>query len=102
MALDKDKTFLTNLDVANDLSALAMLREDGPISLWISSPIGSPPRKYSPDPFATRSVLNSPKLAFSPDRKHILLFINSGDRGREEAWLDASYRRLELFDRPDA
>jgi len=26
-------------------------------------------------------------MAFSPDRKQILLFINSADRGREEAWL---------------
>jgi serine/threonine protein kinase len=87
MALDKDKTILQDLDVANDASASAMLHEDGPVSLWISSPIGSAPKKYSPDPFATRSVLNVPALAFSPDRKQILLFINSGDRGREEAWL---------------
>jgi Tol biopolymer transport system component len=86
MALD-DKTLRTNPAVANDVSAAAMLRADGPISLWISSPIGSPPKKYSPDPFATKSVLNNPTLAFSPDRKQILLFINSGDRGREEAWL---------------
>src|SRR5262249_47384457 len=78
---------LMNTTVANDASAAAMMREDGPVSLWISSPIGSPPKKYSPDPFATRTVLNRPTLAFSPDRKHILLFINSGDRGREEAWL---------------
>jgi Tol biopolymer transport system component len=87
MSLDKDKTLLTNMVVANDTSAAAMLREDAPVSLWISSPIGSAPKKYSPDPFATRSILNTPRMAFSPDRKHILLFINSGDRGREEAWL---------------
>jgi len=87
MALDKNKTILQDIDVANDASASAMLTEDGPVSLWISSPIGSAPKKYSPDPFATRSVLNAPTLAFSPDRKQILLFINSGDRGREEAWL---------------
>jgi Tol biopolymer transport system component len=87
MTLDKDKTLMRSVGVASDGSAAAMLNEEGPLSLWISSPIGSPPQKYSPDPFSTRSVLNQPTLAFSPDRKHILLFVNSGDRGREEAWL---------------
>jgi Tol biopolymer transport system component len=86
MALNKE-TLLTNAVVTNDVSAAAMLRVDGDISLWISSPIGSPLKKYSPDPFATKTVLNNPTLAFSPDRKSILLFMNSGDRGREEAWL---------------
>lgn len=86
MAVDENKAIL-QIDVANDASAMVMLQQDGPVGLWISSPIGSALKKYSPDPFATRSVLNAPTLAFSPDRKQILLFINSGDRGREEAWL---------------
>jgi len=102
MALDNDKTILQA--VAKDVSAAAMLVKNGPVSLWISSPIGSPPKKYSPDPFATRSVLNEPTLAFSPDRKQILLFINSGDRGgREEAWLlpypaDPSHPPRRIFE----
>ncbi|HEY2383801.1 MAG TPA: protein kinase [Terriglobia bacterium] len=87
LALDTDKVRFKTVDVTNDGSAAAMLRDDDEWGLWISSPLGSPARKYSPDPFATRSLLNRPTLAFSPDQKHILLFINSGDRGHEEAWL---------------
>ncbi len=86
MELLKTDIFST-VDVANDLSAAVMLRNDGEINLWFSSPIGTPAKKYGPAPFATKSFLNRPVMAFSPDRKHILLFINSGDRGREEAWL---------------
>src|SRR5262249_20955330 len=87
MPVDRNKIFLSYITVASDLSAAAMLCDEGQGSLCISAPVGSPPKKYGPDPFATRSILNRPVLAFSPDRKQILLFMNSADRGREEAWL---------------
>ena len=63
------------------------IADDGKQGVWISAPLGSALKKYEPDPFATQGVYNRPNLAFSPDRKHILFFLNSGDRGREEAWL---------------
>jgi eukaryotic-like serine/threonine-protein kinase len=76
------------LEIAADSSAAAIMRaNEGKNGLWISSPLGSPLKKYSPEPFATATLLNLPRIAFSPDRKQILLFMNSGDRGREEAWL---------------
>jgi eukaryotic-like serine/threonine-protein kinase len=59
---------------------------DGRNSIWVSSPPGGPVQKYSPDPFATHAVFNTPQLGFSRDGKQILLFVN-GDSRREEAWL---------------
>ena len=103
MTVDESKAFLPGAAVANDASAAAILiQKDGPMGLWISSPIGSAAKKYSPDPFATRSVFNWPALAFSPDGKKILLFIDSGDRTHEEAWLmpypaDPSHPPRQIF-----
>jgi serine/threonine protein kinase len=95
-------TNFTTVDITNDLSAAAMLRNDGKSSLWISSPLGSPVKKYGAEPFASATMLNVPRLTFSPDRKKILLFMNSGDRGREEAWLipypaDPSHPPRQIF-----
>ncbi len=75
--------------IANDFSAAALLHSEsgGKIGVWISAPVGAPLKKYVPDPFATQIIYNRASLAFSPDKRHILLFLNSGDRGREEAWL---------------
>jgi Tol biopolymer transport system component len=55
-------------------------------TVWISSPPGSEPKRYGPDPFAASAVFNTPTLEFSPDGKHLLLIVNGG-RGGEEAWL---------------
>ncbi len=52
----------------------------------ISDPLGSPLRRYTPDPFASKNMFNVPELLFSPDGKKILLF-RSGDKNKEEAWL---------------
>jgi eukaryotic-like serine/threonine-protein kinase len=73
---------------APGMSAYAALATgpDGRNSIWISSPPGGPAQKYSPDPFATHAVFNTPQLGFSRDGKQILLFVN-GDARREEAWL---------------
>ena len=71
-----------------DLGALAVVAAgpDGWWSVWISAPPGSPLKKYSPDPFATRRYLNYPTLRFSPDGKYLLLFPQR-ERGPEESWL---------------
>jgi serine/threonine protein kinase/Tol biopolymer transport system component len=52
----------------------------------ISSPPGSPLKKYAPDPFASKDLYNMARLRFSPDGKQILLMANAGRRS-EEAWL---------------
>jgi Tol biopolymer transport system component len=72
-------------DVSPDNKASAMLaRKDGQVGIWISSPLGAPPKPYVPAPFTGSEVFNSPHLKFSPDGKYLLLLIN---RKREEAWL---------------
>ncbi len=72
-------------DTSPDNKASAMLaRKEGHVGIWISSPLGSPPKPYVPAPFTASEVFNSPQLKFSPDGKSILLLIN---RKREEAWL---------------
>src|SRR5262249_32521255 len=75
--------------IASDFSAAAVLHgeDDGRIGVWITTPIGTPLKKYVPDPFSTLAFLNRPMMAFSPNQKQILLLMNSADRGREEAWL---------------
>ena len=55
-------------------------------AVWISSPPGSTPAKYLPNPMASRALYNTTNLRFSPDGKSILLFMR-GDKGRTEAWL---------------
>jgi len=77
-----------SLAVSPDLRSVAVMRrgDDGVYAVWISSPPGAPPRKYLPNPMATRAVYNATNLRFSPDGKSILLFMR-GDRGRTEAWL---------------
>jgi eukaryotic-like serine/threonine-protein kinase len=54
MAVDPATNFLQTIDLAADFSAAAFLREDnGRAGVWISSPVGAPPRKYTPEPFAS-------------------------------------------------
>jgi Tol biopolymer transport system component len=74
--------------VSPDLRTVAFIRqgEDRAYALWISSPPGTAPRKYTPDPLSTKALYNETIFRFSPDGKSILLFMK-GDRGRDEAWL---------------
>ena len=76
------------LAVSPDLRSVAVMRQgdDGVYAVWISSPPDAAPRKYLPNPMATRAVYNTTNLRFSPDGKSILMFMR-GDRGRTEAWL---------------
>jgi serine/threonine protein kinase len=77
----------TSASVTRDGTAIAWLHraEDGEQSVWTSSPIGAPPKRYEPAPFASPVVFNSPRVRFSPDGKQILLY--RGARTGEEAWL---------------
>jgi serine/threonine protein kinase/Tol biopolymer transport system component len=60
--------------------------DDGRYGVWISSPPTAAPKRYLPDPYASKDIYNVPKLKFSPDGKQILLTMNGG-RQREEAWI---------------
>jgi Tol biopolymer transport system component len=42
--------------------------------------------QYKPDPFTAHTIVNQPSLAFAPDGRSLLLYMNS-ERGRQEAWL---------------
>jgi Tol biopolymer transport system component/DNA-binding winged helix-turn-helix (wHTH) protein len=58
----------------------------GTFRLYISDPLGTQPRPYLPEPFATKSFSNLPLLRFSPDGKK-LLFIIEAPEVREAVWL---------------
>jgi serine/threonine protein kinase/Tol biopolymer transport system component len=65
---------------------LARRREsDGTISLSISSPVGSPWKRYAPAPFESKQTANPPSFDLSPDGKKIVYFLNSG--AENQAWL---------------
>jgi len=51
----------------------------------VALPSGTPTR-YSVEPFAAKTVYNTPTLRFSPDGTQLLLIINRGQSG-EEGWL---------------
>ena len=54
---------------------LGLRREsDGTISLVISSPVGSPWKRYAPAPFETKQLSNRPSFDLSPDGKKIVYF----------------------------
>jgi serine/threonine protein kinase len=74
--------------VSPDNQSLAFIYpgDDSRYGVWISSPPSAAPKRYVPDPYATKDVYNSPKLKFAPNGKQLLLFINAG-RQREEAWI---------------
>ena len=88
LAYDRQNTSGRTLTASPDLTAIAVVHvgDDGRWGVWISAPIGSELKRYSPDPFATRDVFNASSLRFSPDGKSILLF-RAGEQGREESWL---------------
>jgi WD40 repeat protein len=53
-------------------------------SVWISSPPGSPPKRYEPAPFETPEIDINNRVAFSPDGHSILL---TEGNGASQAWL---------------
>jgi eukaryotic-like serine/threonine-protein kinase len=54
-------------------------------SLWISSPVGAPPRKYEPAPFEVDAWYTDTSIRFSPDHAHIALSIDNS--AKPEFWL---------------
>ena len=65
--------------ISPDGKTMAVFRkgDDGLYSLYTSSPIGSPDRKYAPAPFATKAVFNGATVRFSPDGRKILLTLTN-------------------------
>jgi dipeptidyl aminopeptidase/acylaminoacyl peptidase len=74
-----------------DGKALAFLHPKGPSSVWISSPVGAPPRKYLSSPFEKIQFFSVPQVHFSPDGSKILLYIlgvaAGGEKPGHEWWL---------------
>jgi eukaryotic-like serine/threonine-protein kinase len=85
--------FLTG-DVSNpvavspDSKSVAIFRrgDDHRYSIFISSPVGAPFKRYEPDPLASHALYNNRILRFSPDGRKLLVLFR-GDRARDEAWL---------------
>jgi Tol biopolymer transport system component len=82
----KPPTRLTSVSPDNQSVAYFYPGDDGRYGVWISSPPTAEPKRYLPDPYATKDLYNDPKLKFSPDGKQMLLTMNGG-RHREEAWI---------------
>jgi Tol biopolymer transport system component len=74
-------------DISRDGKVLAALTEekDGTSSISISSPIGSPFKRYPSGPFESRQVINRPRIRISPDGSRLLYFASLN--GRQQAWL---------------
>ena len=73
--------------VSPDGKVLLALRTeaDRTISLGISSPVGSPWRRYAPAPFETKQMTNYPFFDLSPDGKKLVYFLTNN--GEQQAWL---------------
>ncbi len=89
-----DPSFVMNVpnepetgDFSPDLRTYAMLcRCDGSKpTVFVSSPVGSPWKRYRPDPFAT-SATHDGDLRFAPDGKKALL-LYPGEKQEPEAWI---------------
>ncbi len=65
---------------------LGLRREsDRTNSLSISSPVGSPWKRYTPAPFETKQISNRTYFDLSPDGKKIVYFVTN--KGENQAWL---------------
>jgi Tol biopolymer transport system component len=75
-------------DLSRDGKMLATLAkgDDGLYSVFISGLPGSPLHPYTPAPFASKDIFDSPQLNFSPDGENILLY-HAGDEDKSQAWL---------------
>jgi len=78
-----------NMTISPDNTVVAAVHADpsGSESVWITSLRDGRTSRYGPEPFASKDVLNSPVLRFSPDGNHLLLMLNGGPERGEEAWL---------------
>jgi eukaryotic-like serine/threonine-protein kinase len=77
-------------DLSRDGKAFAEFTKgkDGVFSIFVSHPLGSPFRPYTPAPFASKDVYGNTnsQLHFSPDGKKLMLFRAAGV-AQDEAWL---------------
>jgi serine/threonine protein kinase len=72
--------------ISPDSTTVAAFRsENGVSSVWLGRP-GRGFTRYTPAPFASRTIPNFPRVKFAPDGKQILMTMNGG-RGGEEVWL---------------
>jgi Tol biopolymer transport system component len=62
---------------------------DDKFGVFVSSPLGSPWRRYQPDPFATTVTYSGPGLEFAPDGSKILLWYTGEKVGaaEQEVWI---------------
>jgi serine/threonine protein kinase/Tol biopolymer transport system component len=76
--------------ISPDGKILAFLRNDvasgQSYSLYISSPVGAPPKKYAQEPFASKRYLSWSYLHFSPDGSKLGVWASLWD-GRSEFWI---------------
>jgi Tol biopolymer transport system component len=75
--------------VSHDGTTVAAFRsdQDGVIRVFIGAASGKELQRYDPSPFEAASLTNTPRLAFSPDGKQLLLFRNAAGGRGEEAWV---------------
>ena len=104
-ALPKSARNVTPSSIAvsadNKFAAFLSAPDNGTVGVsTVALPSGTTTR-YSVEPFAAKTVYNTPTLRFSPDGKQLLLLINRGPNG-EEGWLlkfpeagAAGVRRIE-------
>jgi serine/threonine protein kinase/Tol biopolymer transport system component len=94
-AIGGDPAFITEIpkdleegDFSPDLRTLAVQCrcDGGKIGVFFSSPVGSPWRRYQPDPFAATNTINDGDLRFAPDGKKALL-LYTGEKREPEAWI---------------
>jgi eukaryotic-like serine/threonine-protein kinase len=83
-------TLLAAASLSGDGKTLALwrvIREEKKTSasLWISSPVGAPPRKYEPAPFEVHAWYTNTSIRFSPDHAHIGLAIDNA--AEPEFWV---------------
>ena len=84
MPLDIAFLLESHSHISRDGKILAVVRleQDSTISVAISSPIGSPFKRYSPAPFETKENFGNAYLAISPDQSRILYFKYGAGQGR--------------------
>ncbi len=70
----------------NKFAAFLSAPDNGTVGVSTVGLPGGMPTRYSVEPFAAKTVYNTPTLRFSPDGQQLLLLINRGQNG-EEAWL---------------
>jgi Tol biopolymer transport system component len=80
-----EASYQANPRVSPDGKALAIVGYDqGKLSVYTSSPVGSPLQRYTPAPFETNSSFNQPFAQFDPDNQAITLVFDA--IGGRQAW----------------